>query len=361
MKPFGVCSDVHVHNWSAFSTVLDSGINSRLEIILDELIRAAVITKENGGDDLIITGDLFHVRGSITPSVLNPTKDAFNKMLESVSNIYVLTGNHDLESKDSKKITNACESLSEIPGVTVISETLIDMNEGRLLVPWYESSSDLMAEIKARIKEIKSKGGDIADFSLFIHAPMNDVIPGLPDHGIDPTDLADFGFKYVFCGHYHNHKEVRANVFSVGALTHQTWGDVQSKAGSMVVSDLEVEHFESEAPNFVLLNLEDTPSDDDEMAKLVRGNYVKLKVGSATPEEVKELREYLIGLGALAAVIEALPDSKVVARKSSVSGAATLQHSVRDFVKARAKANSDINEASVIAECEDILTRVGSV
>lgn len=80
MKPYGVISDCHVHEWSQFSTVLPTGVNSRLQEILDEIGLAAFDVSSNGGDTLYITGDLFHVRGSVSPKVLNPVKDLFTAL-----------------------------------------------------------------------------------------------------------------------------------------------------------------------------------------------------------------------------------------------------------------------------------------
>lgn len=57
-KPYGVVSDQHAHNWNTFSHTLASGENSRLRIILDELLRAAQEVKDKGGDLLIDAGDV---------------------------------------------------------------------------------------------------------------------------------------------------------------------------------------------------------------------------------------------------------------------------------------------------------------
>lgn len=99
--PFGVCSDAHLHNWSAFSQTNTNGINSRLANILDQIYYAAQDTLAAGGKRLYITGDLFHVRGSVSPTVLNPAIDLFRKIYKELGiETRILTGNHDLESRD---------------------------------------------------------------------------------------------------------------------------------------------------------------------------------------------------------------------------------------------------------------------
>ncbi len=39
--PYAVISDTHNHNWSAFSETTPENVNSRLQIILNETMRAA--------------------------------------------------------------------------------------------------------------------------------------------------------------------------------------------------------------------------------------------------------------------------------------------------------------------------------
>lgn len=361
MTPYGVCSDVHLHKWSAFSTTLPTGVNSRLQEILNELLRCAQTTVDAGGDTMIITGDLFHVRGSVAPSVLNPALTVFNKIVNDLGlNLIVLAGNHDLESKNSDELTNACEALRGIhpDKVTVVSKPMLDMGNKRLFMPWFDDQSELMKSIENHINIIDMNDLDVSGFSLFIHAPMNEVIPGLPDHGIDPDELSAFGFEYVFCGHYHNHKEVRANVFSVGALTHQTWGDVNARAGFMMISEFSVDFYPSEAPRFINYNDHD-PKDDTEAFELCNGNYVKIKIASATQTEVQDMRNHLISVcGAKAAVVEAQPASKVVTRTAATTESVKLRDSIHGFIKGR---TMTADPKVVMAECDDILTQVGGI
>ncbi len=60
-----ILSDLHMHSWSQFSSPTNSGVNSRLGIIIRELYRAAAELQKAGGDTMILAGDLFHTRGSI--------------------------------------------------------------------------------------------------------------------------------------------------------------------------------------------------------------------------------------------------------------------------------------------------------
>ncbi|ELV3683271.1 hypothetical protein P5767_005736, partial [Citrobacter freundii] len=78
---FVAISDTHLHNWSQFAIPTESGINSRLLQILKAIEEAACAADYHAPAGVVPTvyhgGDLFHVRGSLTPSVLNAVLDFF--------------------------------------------------------------------------------------------------------------------------------------------------------------------------------------------------------------------------------------------------------------------------------------------
>ena len=90
---YGIISDTHCHNWSTFATVGVDGVNTRLSIILKEIKRAAEEVKKAGGKRLFHAGDLFHVRGSVAPSVLNPTLKYFEQIIEMGVEPVIICGN----------------------------------------------------------------------------------------------------------------------------------------------------------------------------------------------------------------------------------------------------------------------------
>lgn len=55
-------SDLHFHAWTTFATTNENGVNSRLQIIMSEMLRATEVHEANGGDKiLVIAGDVFHL------------------------------------------------------------------------------------------------------------------------------------------------------------------------------------------------------------------------------------------------------------------------------------------------------------
>lgn len=321
MNPFGVISDLHFHNWSAFSSVDKNGLNSRLIRLTQQVARAAVAVKNAGGRHLFITGDVFHVRGSVAPSVLNPVLDVFEALCNQFE-VHILPGNHDLEGKDASIIGSAVTSLMKV-GCNVIGTEPETINSEVRMLPWYES----LDELKTQMQDSVGK----ADY-LMIHAPMNGVIRGLPETGLDPAWVASLGFKGVFSGHYHNHVAFPDDVYSVGAIAHHTWSDVGSKAGFLVVDPAmhNVHWVESTCPKFVELTPE---MDIDEMKRLSDGNYVKVRIASSSMEDVAEIRLLLEASGALGVTVIAEPKSSSVARSStSVSTGLTIEQNVASFV-----------------------------
>lgn len=342
-----IVSDVHLHSWSAFSSTLESGVNSRLQIILDELRRAGQRAKEIGGH-LYCAGDLFHVRGSVAPSVLNPTLDLFREIVESGVEVRMIPGNHDLESKDAKRLTNANQALASV-GVKVCNEPTFFDDDMVLMMPWFDKQKELMGAIDSWCIDWKSEehGEEVVDgATLIIHAGMNGVIRGIPDTGIEAKDLAEFGFSKVLVGHYHNHKDFGNGVYSVGATTHQTWGDIGTRAGFMEVSDDgEVVYHDSLAPRFVNV------SDPEDLSE-VEGNYVRVKLESATEDEIAQIKQEVVEEhGALACVVMAVPKSKVVERTgATVEAGASTERSISDWIDS-AELDEAVDKGKLLEAC----------
>jgi DNA repair exonuclease SbcCD nuclease subunit len=356
--PYLLISDTHHHGWSAFSHTLPNGVNSRNQIILDETYRQAKEAKDRWGIDTIIhAGDLFHVRGSIATSVLNPVLETYRRIVDDLGmRVYILAGNHDMEGKDSGVMTNAVEAMRGIDTTPISQTTIVRASNGLgdrvVLVPWFSSVVILREEIeriRASLLTPEWKLGGPKEHDLVLHAPLNGVIKGIPDHGLDPEWLAGLGFRRVFCGHYHNHKSFDGGVFSIGALTHQTWGDVGSKAGALIVGDEFVEWRASRAPSFVDISADDDP---DELALRVDGNYVRAKIEVESESEVPRLRQDLLNMGAAGATILPISKRSAVSRTgATVKTGASVAHSIHDFVRSKKYAQ----EEKVLKMCDEVL------
>jgi DNA repair exonuclease SbcCD nuclease subunit len=342
MKPFGVISDTHHHNWTAFSSTNGQGVNTRLHQILAETQRCAVEVVKAGGNTIIHGGDLFHVRGSVAPSVLNPTLELYHDLIKSGMRILINAGNHDLEGKEATKVGSAITALEKV-GCQVVNEPMLFATDGLVLVPYMQRVADLKVELERLASTVAAGAVD-----LVIHAGIDGVIKGLPDHGLDATYLSKLGFRRIFAGHYHHHKQLAENVWSIGALTHQTWSDIGSKAGFLIVTDEGVNWRSTHAPSFVEI---DGATNPDDIPLIVDGNYVRAKIFSSKASEIEALRQFLTDSGAKGVTIVSQPPTGVTRTKSTVTAGASIEVSVTDFIKA-----SDFSRPTELAVlCDDIL------
>lgn len=357
MKPYGLIADCHLHGWQSFSHPNEEGVNNRLALLLSEIERCTEEVLKAGGDTVVLAGDIFHVRGSVAPSVLNPTLDLFNK-LRLKAKFIAIAGNHDLEGKNSNRVGSAITALEGV-GVTVINNVSSGLmtNDDVIFLPWYESVDDLRREIESA-KEITIGAKQLpSKVDLIIHAPIDGVIDGLPAHGLTPDWLSEIGFRRVFAGHYHNHKDFGNGVYSIGALAHHTWSDVGSKAGFLIVTETEVRRFKSRCPEFIDITSELSLEDAELLAD---GNYVRIKTESSKTSDIANLRSAFETFGAKGVVIQSVKTSTVERSSSvasSISAGASLEASLSDWVSAQ---SFIANKEAVSKMCLDILNEVSA-
>ena len=165
---------------------------------------------------------------------------------------------------------------------------------------------------------------------MVIHAPIDGVITGLPNHGLTAEWLGDLGFRRVFAGHYHNHKDFGNGVYSIGAIAHHTWSDPGSKAGFLSVTDEEVKWMKSHAPEFVDI---DASMEPEEIALLADQNYVRAKIDKTKPAEVEELRKWLMSCGAKGVIINTVRTPTHSRSTSTVKAGASIETSINEFIE----------------------------
>jgi DNA repair exonuclease SbcCD nuclease subunit len=352
---YGLMADVHLHAWSSFSTTLRDGMNSRLAGLLSEIRRCATEVVAAGGRNVIIAGDVFHIRGSVAPSVLNPTCDTLRDIGKTLGvKFIILAGNHDLEGKEATRLGSAITAL-ECEHVHICNKVHIDAELGVMLVPWIESIASLKEEIVALTK---LDAHDHRNFDLILHAPIDGVIKGLPLHGLSPEWLAELGFKRVAGGHYHNHKRFEGNIMSIGALAHHTWSDIGTKAGFLLVHPDKVDWRKSHLPEFIdLSQLVDL--DPDDIPFMVDKNYVRVKVEASKSKDVEKARKELIDMGAAAVIVQSMPKPPVRegSERATVSAGGSLEVSVVDFIKGSPSVSvEEVTKQAleVLAACDEL-------
>lgn len=355
--PYLITSDQHAHNWSQFAGVGEDGVNTRLRAILNEMTRAHGALLAEGGDTSFYGGDLFHVRGRIEPSVFNPTFETIEGIHAHAPHLkaHAIPGNHDLEGKNADALGNAMQQLTNIPGFNV--HTRVERCGDVIVIPWFQDLNELRATLQ-RCADGAHYEGRLDQTDVIIHAPVNGIIKGIPDHGLEARELAAYGFRRVFSGHYHDHKVMEdGKVISIGATTHQTWNDPGSLAGFLLVWPDRIQHVRSEAPAFIDLHDHDLES-FEAMIELVSGNYVRFKVDDVTASEVEKWREDLKGSGALGSIILANKKKPDTTRTgTTVTASKSLEASVAEFVANQLKP-ADV--VSVQKLCADLIAQARS-
>ena len=222
------------------------------------------------------------------------------------------------------------------------------------MIPWIENINDLKAEIQNAIGDFKGTG-NIAEYDLMLHAPIDGVISGLPDHGLTPEYLAALGFKRVFAGHYHHHKEFIGNVISIGALAHHTWSDVRSKAGFLIVYPDQIRWMKSHLPEFIDI----TPDMKESDAELIAdGNYVRVKLNSAKVADIEKVREWLTTAGARGVIVQVVK-APVAVREGGVAATVSAGESLENSVSSFVKSQSFPNAVRIELECQKVLAEAG--
>jgi DNA repair exonuclease SbcCD nuclease subunit len=356
--PYLILSDIHAHAWSNFSTKLPDGMNSRLKITLDEIERAVIELQSLGGDTVYIAGDFLHTRGSMDPEVFNPLYKTISQLADDVF-FRGIPGNHDLKDRDTTELGNAVQTLNEIENVDIITERVghwyCDHNV--LMVPWHGSKDALRATIK-EILDAWVGTVNPADVDLIIHVGIDGVLAGVPDHGLSPEEVASWGFKRVFAGDYHNFKEMEdGKVFSIGATSHQQWGDIDTKAGFLIVYEDRVEWRASHAPSFVEITGDDA---EEDIPNIVDGNYVRVRGMKLTDAEINKFRAELVEMGAKGVTFQVTRETVSARGSSVVSKGTTLDQSVDTFIDQKKDIDPDLLPL-VKAGAAQILTDVRSV
>lgn len=357
-----ILSDIHAHKWTMFSKPTAEGVNGRLQIIIDEILRAAKHAVSIKASHIVIAGDILHVRGSIDPEVLNPLEETFEQVLEMGLDIAAIPGNHDLAGKETTKLGNAirtfgklskkgkCFIVDEKPTIRWMGDHLIAM------FPFRASYTDLLADMQVIADEL---GERVKETDAFIHSGIDGVLPAMPDHGLTAQMLQTFGFRNVFAGDYHNYKDLGGGIYSIGALTHQTWGDVGSRAGFLVVEDDgTIKHMATHAPRFVDVT---GMTDEEEMLSAVAGNYVRFSAKDMTTTEIAEIRKFFEGANAAGVSIIATKSVVTARRPGAAKAGASLDDSVTAFVDNDTNLPTFIDRARLKSACADVLAKARSV
>jgi DNA repair exonuclease SbcCD nuclease subunit len=251
-----ILSDPHFHNYKQHSTLV-GGVNSRLLDISRAVREAIEKAADLGCKNLIVPGDVFHVRGTLKVGVLSHVLDLFDEMLSYHDmKALLIPGNHDME--DFNGGPHALEPLNHIKNVTVMQDGSKEV-AGRLVSAIaYYPSTEMFREAYSKF----SIGADI----VMIHQGIDEARPSInmPETGISAAQFD----KIVIAGHYHMPK-LMGKVLSVGAPIQHNFGDEGQDRGFWTLDGDEFEFHKLTYPEFLTVSI-DKVVDTDISKKIVK-------------------------------------------------------------------------------------------
>lgn len=285
---FLVFSDLHLHNWSYGSTLVN-GVNSRLldqASVLDQIANHPDIGHL---DEIVFCGDLFHTHGKLDASVLRVAYEGIRKILQksTVDMMFTfLVGNHDTGLKD--KSTHALHWIDAFgPRVRVVNNYFHSTIANASFLSYTES------------KEEMEKFFSLAQDTCFMHQGIADVPMGsgflineLFDLDMIPEDVS-----HVYTGHYHEYNRVSDKATVIGSTMQLNWSDEGKDKGFLIVDTKtgEVEQVLVNAPRFVTYNMTNALRKGRQIQEPIEGNFVRVINYDETHKE--DIRKEFIDRG----------------------------------------------------------------
>lgn len=270
-KPFEflVFSDLHAHShpYGATRTIIPgmSGLyNSRLAdcaFVLDEIFEYA---KQREIKTVVFCGDLFHRRSSVSTDVRHVIVDRLHRFADEDIQLHMIPGNHDMG--DRKGNYHSLIGLGELSDyIHVYDQVGYHTCEGANFVfaPYTDSLSTTkwMLEAAGKLSEMSSLPS-----ILFGHLGMQGAKVGsdfvlVADSDISVSDVPNDRFAACFFGHFHEHQQLFANGWYVGATHQHNWGDSNGQRGFLHAKvdkgKVSFERIKTAAPEFIMTRLEE--------------------------------------------------------------------------------------------------------
>jgi DNA repair exonuclease SbcCD nuclease subunit len=241
--------DLHCNNWSNFSTVLPSGMNSRLADCLAIIDQVKEAVKSKRCDAVVFIGDLYESRTRIENDVAFHVQRRMRTLTASTK-VYLVRGNHDTFD-DAGKV-DSLEGLRD--SCLVLSDGLFCTPAGDhpfmlYFVPWQAQPKDIFDDEMRR--ELSQP------CAMFMHQSVTEGTIGPTDRQVHASlDLADLPLDQctrIFAGDYHKHQTLADGKFMyVGSPLQLNFGEAGQDKYLVVYDTItdEIELVPTNAPRF---------------------------------------------------------------------------------------------------------------
>lgn len=191
------------------------------ESIYNLHVQAINVANTNGIKNHIWLGDIFDSRVSQKQSVLNTLTKIIELYDEAGHKIYCLVGNHDKTDYNSSE--SFLDSYKYHPSFDLISETdyrqIVGLN--CYFIPFY--NDDIWKE------ELLSLNPQTESY-LFSHIAITGSINNDKTTIENSIKSSDFKcFKKVLLGHYHDYQQISSNIFHLGSIQQNNFGEDEEK------------------------------------------------------------------------------------------------------------------------------------
>jgi DNA repair exonuclease SbcCD nuclease subunit len=272
----GCFSDIHLG--------LGQGSTEWHDIALNFSKWAAETYKENGIQDIIIPGDIFHNRSHISVETLSVAKKFFDNF--SDFNVYISTGNHDCFLKDASEI-NSISILNGWNNIHVVENSpkvfKTENDKTISLIPWGTPLEDIP------LSDVMFGHFEISSFRMNSYK--------ICDHGFSYKDL----FKkapIVISGHFHTKDDrmyEHGRIIYLGSPYQQNFGDVLDSRGIYVLDLIknDVRFIENNiSPKHYKISMTDDLSKD-----VIENNFISLTVENNQDEnEILKIKSKIFEL-----------------------------------------------------------------
>ena len=238
-----------------FAWITDVHISIKNLSVSIEVLREALQLARDRKVPLLISGDLNDTKAVMRSEWVKALLDLFDEFKDVT--IIVLTGNHDLDNKNSS--SNSLEFLRNNSNVILIAKArAIKINDVEWYAIPYQPTTD---QFRAELNEARRLGiKKLIAHQGVLGAHMGDYI--VDESSISPEEFADF--EIVLLGHYHKYQS-HDNYMYGGSPFTVNHGESGQRKFIHTVSLLEsgkinVDHFETKARRHIKYIVE---SDED--------------------------------------------------------------------------------------------------
>jgi len=217
-----ICADPHFKEKDQFGSLINFQGERVDKRTLYKIFRFRQIIKKHKPNRTFICGDLFD-----SPKPPEWIRATFFNEIAPLTDLYILTGNHDAKGKYP---IGTSESLMKLKNITVVPcNNIITISPNPYILCGY--TRDYVGLVD-KLKELDTKA----------------IVLG---HGDHQKEFAELPLTFLF-GHTHSHF-VKGNFHSIGSLFKDSWAEENEKCGFYLCEDNKLAWVEN--PDLKLLTL----------------------------------------------------------------------------------------------------------